>query len=157
MGGRAAGREQGRELTRMFEETALLYLRLSAFAARLHGQGALSGPRRTVLVTLARTGPQTVAQMARQRSQSRQRFQPLVNALLSEGLVRAVANPAHRQSKLIELTRQGQRAVDRFHATEERWYGRVAAEVTAPRLARATSVMRDVRVDLERLLNEGQS
>lgn len=151
MRGRTAARAHGLELTRFFEETALLYLRLTAFAARLHGQGALSGPRRTVLVTLARTGPQTVAQMARQRSQSRQRFQPLVNALLQDGLVQAEANPAHRQSKLIALTPRGRRAVDRFHATEARWYGRVAAGVTAARLARATAVLRDVRRDLERL------
>ena len=49
------------QVARLFEENVLLYLRLNAWAARFYGKGQLSGPRRTVLVSLASSGPQTVA------------------------------------------------------------------------------------------------
>src|SRR5687767_9467187 len=125
LSGRQEGRMAGpsahsRQLAQLFDETVRLYLRLSALSTRIHGGGQLSGPRRTVLVGLARSGAQTVAQMARARAQSRQRFQPLVNALLRDRLVRAVPNAAHKQSPLIELTPRGRREVARIHAVESR-------------------------------------
>ena len=102
-----------------------VYLRLSALAVKMHGKGPLSGPRRTVLLSLARSGPRTVAQMAREREQSRQRFQPLVNALIADGLLEAVPNPAHRQSPLIALTAKGERAVQRVQQIEVEWRPRL--------------------------------
>jgi DNA-binding MarR family transcriptional regulator len=146
--------EHSRELARLFDETVRLYLRLSALSARIHGGGQLSGPRRTVLVGLARTGPQTVAHMARGRAQSRQRFQPLVNALLRDGLVRAVPNAAHKQSPLIELTPRGRREVARIHDIEGRGRGRVAVGISAYRLARSAAVLRAVSADIERELED---
>lgn len=147
-----ATREQHRQLMRLFEETVLLYLRLTALAARMHGRGPLSGPRRTVLTSLARTGPQTVAQMARRRAQSRQRLQPLVNALLSEGLLEALPNPAHKQSPLIALTARGRQAVARFKRTEEAWRSRLAIATPARRIEQTVAVVTEVRNSLERLL-----
>jgi DNA-binding MarR family transcriptional regulator len=134
----------------LFDAVVLLYLRLSALSARIHGGGALSGPRRTVLVGLSRTGPQTVAQMARVRAQSRQRFQPLVNALISDGLVRAIPNPAHKQSSLIELTQRGHRAVARIHAIEGAGHARVGTNLSALSLSRSLAVLRSVTADIER-------
>ena len=151
MAGRAA---HSRELARLFDETVRLYLRLSALSTRIHGGGELSGPRCTVLVGLARTGPQTVAQMARARAQPRQRFQPLVNALRRDGLVRAVANAAHRQSPLIELTPRGRAAVARIHDIESRGRGRVAVRIPAVTLARSATVLRAISADIERELED---
>jgi DNA-binding MarR family transcriptional regulator len=141
-----------RQLAALFDETVRLYLRLSALSTRIHGGGQLSGPRRTVLVGLARGGAQTVAQMARARAQSRQRFQPLVNALLRDGLVRAVPNAAHKQSPLIELTARGRKAVARIHAIESRGRGRVAVQISEVSLARSAAVLRAISVDIEREL-----
>jgi hypothetical protein len=69
------------ELGWLFKETVSLYLRLTSDASAIHGHGALSGPRRTVLTAFAQSGPQTVARLARSRAQSRQRLQPLINGL----------------------------------------------------------------------------
>ena len=151
MTGRAAHSQQ---LAQLFDETVRLYLRLSALSARIHGGGRLSGPRRTLLVGLARSGPQTVAQMARARAQSRQRFQPLVNSLLRDGLVRAVPNAAHKQSPLIELTPRGRATVARIHAIESRGRQRVAVRISAVTLKRSAAVLRAVSADLERELAE---
>ena len=147
MTGRAAHSQQ---LAHLFDETVRLYMRLSALSTRIHGGGPLSGPRRTLLVGLARTGPQTVAHMARARAQSRQRFQPLVNALLRDGLVRAVPNAAHKQSPLIELTPRGRKEVARIHAIESRGRHRVAIEIPTASLARCVAVLRAVSADIER-------
>jgi DNA-binding MarR family transcriptional regulator len=148
------GDEWWRELGVFFDESVRIYLRLSALAARMHGQGPLSGPRRTVLVGLARSGPRTVAQMAREREQSRQRFQPLVNALIADGLLQAVSNPAHRQSPLVALTPKGERAVQRIEQIEAEWRPRLNVHVSTVRLKDAVRVMQHIRTDLERLVHD---
>jgi DNA-binding MarR family transcriptional regulator len=141
-------------LLALFEENVVFYHRLTALAEKMHGKGALSGPRRTILVGLARSGPRTVAQMARDRSQARQRFQPLVNGLIDEGLLEAVANPAHKQSPLIALTRKGRRALERIHRIEEAWRPRLKLDAANAKLADTTAVLREVRQEIERLIRE---
>lgn len=148
------GDEWWREISELFDEVVRFYLRLSAVAAKMHGEGPLSGPRRTVLVSLHRSGPRTVAQLAKEREQSRQRFQPLVNALIADGLLQAVPNAAHKQSPLIVLTAKGSRAVRRIHAIEKAWRPRLDVPISKARLADATRVLRDVRGELERLLRD---
>lgn len=148
------GDDWWREIGEFFDESVRCYLRLSALAAKMHGKGPLSGPRRTVLVGLARGGPRTVAQMARERELSRQRFQPLVNALIADGLLRAVPNPAHRQSPLIALTPKGEKAVQRIEQVEQEWRPRLNVPVSTTRLKEAVGVMRLVRAELERLVHE---
>ena len=148
------GDEWWRELSELFDESVRFYQRLSALAAKMHGEGPLSGPRRTVLVSLHRSGPRTVAQLAREREQSRQRFQPLVNALIADGLLQAVPNAAHEQSALIVLTAKGRRTVRRIHAIEKAWRPRLEVPIAKARLAAATRVLRGVRGELERLLRE---
>jgi DNA-binding MarR family transcriptional regulator len=129
----------------LFEETVSLYHQLTASAVKIHGGGALSGPRRTVLVGLARSGRQTVAQMARGRAQSRQRFQPLVNGLIADGLVEAVPNPSHKSSPLIALTRRGERSVRTILERESSLRARFRIESSPAAVRRAAMVLREVR------------
>jgi DNA-binding MarR family transcriptional regulator len=143
-----------RQLGEFFDENVRVYLRLSALAVKMHGKGPLSGPRRTVLLGLARSGPRTVAQMAREREQSRQRFQPLVNALIADGLLEAVPNPAHRQSLLIALTAKGERAVQRIQQIEVEWRPRLDVRVSTMRLKDTVEVMQLIRTELERLVHD---
>ncbi len=63
---------------------------------------------RNVLQILARHGPRTVPQVARQIKTSRQNVQVLVNRLQTQGLVEFTANPAHKRSDLVRLTASGQ-------------------------------------------------
>ena len=135
----------GTALGVLFEETVLLYFRLTADAAVIHGQGTLSGPRRTVLASLARTGPLTVAQMARARGQSRQRFQPLVNRLLAEGLVQTKPNPRHKVSPLIALTARGKSEVRRSLEREEALREGLIVASTPKALLQAAAILHEVR------------
>jgi DNA-binding MarR family transcriptional regulator len=142
----------GAELATLFEETVALYHRLTADASTIHRFGPMSGPRRTVLVALARSGPQTVAHMARARAQPRQRFQPLVNGLLVDGLVEARPNPMHERSPLIALTTRGEKTVTQIVETEAALRGRLKLTMSSGRVARAAAVLRDVRLALENQL-----
>jgi DNA-binding MarR family transcriptional regulator len=136
----------------LFDECVLLYLRLTALASKIHRQGPLSGPRRTVLVSVSESGPETVAQMARRRAQSRQRFQPLVNALIADGLLQAIPNAAHKQSPLIALTPRGRKAVERFHKIEQQGRSRLKISANTTAIVESVALIRDVRVALEGVL-----
>lgn len=151
------GEDWWREIGQFFDESVRIYLRLTALAAKMHGKGPLSGPRRTVLVSLGRSGPRTVAQMAREREQPRQRLQPLVNALIAEGLVVATPNPAHKQSPLMVLTPKGEKAIRRIQQIEMKWRPRLDVPVSTERLKDTLRVMQLIRAELERLVHEDSS
>jgi DNA-binding MarR family transcriptional regulator len=99
-------------------EIALVFFRLRNTGRRLVGQGRHSTGRRSVLKSLAESGPQTVPQLARARALSRQHLQMLVNDLGSDRLVRLIPNPRHKRSALVTLTRKGRLAVTRMHRDE---------------------------------------
>jgi DNA-binding MarR family transcriptional regulator len=134
----------------LFDEAVALYLRLTAIAATMYRRGELSGPRRTLLMALARSGPQTVAHLARARAQSRQRLQPLVNALIDEELLATQANPVHKQSPLVVLTARGQKLAQAIAIREGALREKLRLASSRRRIVDAVEVLRDVRQALER-------
>jgi len=81
----------------------------------------LTAALRAMLEHLSQAGPQTVPQVAREKSVKRQSIQELVDQLRERGLVETMENPAHRRSGLIKLTRNGQqlfKEVQRREAAE---------------------------------------
>jgi len=137
-------------LGELFDATVGLYLRLTAAAESIHQQGALSGPRRTVLMSLARGGPRTVAHLARARAQARQRIQPIVNQLVDEGLAVLRPNPVHRRSMLVVLTAKGRRAAREVDAIERRLRAQISPAASIKTLRQAARVLHDVRLAVER-------
>ena len=137
------------ELARLFEEVVRFYLSLTHTATLMYRHGQLSGPRRTLLVMLSRTGPFTVAQIAKARRESRQRVQPLVNALVRAGALAYASNPAHKRSPLITVTPKGQKTVQYILELENTLRARVTLDVPARHLAAAAEVLRQVREALE--------
>ena len=92
---------------------------------------------RGVMASLAAAGPRTVPDLARERTVSRQHIQAVVNELIAAGLSRAVANPAHRRSVLIELTDKGRQAYAQVRSREVEVMARTAPAVSAADLAAA--------------------
>jgi DNA-binding MarR family transcriptional regulator len=97
------------------EAIADLMLEVAQFFFRLRAMGQKTGLITSwgagsfgFLRSLALIGPLTVPQIARMRPTSRQRMQRLADELAGEGLVEFVANPRHRRSQLVRLTRKGQ-------------------------------------------------
>ncbi len=76
-------------------------------------------PMRAVLERLT-DGPMTVPQVARSLWLPRQVVQRLADAAVALGYVRFADNPAHRRSRLAELTGEGRRVFAEIHARELR-------------------------------------
>jgi DNA-binding MarR family transcriptional regulator len=112
-------------------------------------EGPVTAGHREVLRELALSGPQTVPQLARARSVSRQNIQILTNALLKEKLVAREANPAHQRSHLIRLTPRGRRLVEESLGREERRLRHLEVPVTRGEVKTAVRVLRAVCTALE--------
>lgn len=130
-------------------EVARLFHCLRSVAEAVHQQGQLSGARREVLRNLEREGAQTVPQMARARSYSRQHAQMLVNALLKEGYVELQANPAHRRSPLVQVTAAGRARLAEMVRREQRLWGSVTTGLSPRQLATAERTLRALRETFE--------
>ncbi|UCC74687.1 MAG: winged helix-turn-helix transcriptional regulator [Gemmatimonadota bacterium] len=146
-----AGAGGGREaaLAAVIAETAALFRRLRAAAEELYGQVALSGARRDVLSDLAAHGPQTVPQLARARSVTRQHVQALVNPLVEAGYVELLDNPAHRRSRLVSLTPRGEGLVDEMNRRETEVLRVLEVAARDDDLERAVDALRAVREAFE--------
>jgi DNA-binding MarR family transcriptional regulator len=123
--------------------------RLRTLGERLHGQGEPSAARRDVLSGLERHGAQTVPQMARARSVTRQHVQALVNLLAETGYVECIENPAHKRSGLVRLTRRGREFVATMDQREAWFLRQLNVGATNRELGEAVAVLRAVREALD--------
>ncbi len=89
--------------------TRRLFQRLAAAGDELHQDLGITTSQRAVLEFLSQHQPQTVPQMAREKTVSRQHIQTIVNKLLERGWVECTVNPAHTRSSLIRMTSTGTR------------------------------------------------
>ena len=137
--------DRGAAIGLLVEETVALFRQLRQVAAEVHGEGPRSGGRRNLLKELDRLGPRTVPQMARSRSVSRQHVQSHVNELASEGYVELKDNPAHKRSRLVQLTEEGRRVLAEMERREMRAFANLEVEARADEVARAAAVLREVR------------
>ncbi len=133
----------------LINETSLLFNRLKIVADEVHHQGEMSGGLRSVLRSLHKLGPQTVPQMARSRSVSRQHIQMLVNQLIEAGHLEMVSNPAHKRSALIQLTPHGRKEVETMHRREIDLMAQTGFSVTDRELREAAETLRAVRALFE--------
>lgn len=98
---------------------------------------------------LARYGAQTVPELARARSVTRQNVQPVVDALLAEGLVALADNPAHARSLLVAITARGERLVRRWDEADARVLAAVGRGLSAADLEITARTLRAVRERFE--------
>lgn len=112
----------GRTASSKGEAIADLILEVAQFFFRVRAAGRKAGFFTSwgagafgVLRSLALLGPLTVPEIARMRPTSRQRMQRLADQLAAQGLVEFIDNPKHRRSKLVRLSREGQRSYRRLN------------------------------------------
>ncbi len=105
-------------LYRVIWRTRRLFQRIVAEFQPVPGGAPLSLPQRAVLEFLDREDRQTVPDLARNRSVSRQHIQVSVNGLIERGWVESLPNPAHRRSPLIGLTPAGRDRLANAQAIE---------------------------------------
>jgi DNA-binding MarR family transcriptional regulator len=110
-----------------------------------HDDIGLGASHRAVLVSLYRGGDQTVPALARARPVSRQHIQILVNALLEQLLVEAIANPAHKSSPLIRLTRAGRARFEAMRAKERALLESMRLPATSAEMTATADTLRRLR------------
>lgn len=136
-------------LRAVVDETVALNHRLQWVAERMYGDDGHRATRRGILRGLARYGPQTVPALARARSVTRQNVQPVVDALVREGLVALVANPEHARSPLVTVTAHGSELVHAWDLADARVLSAVGRGLSRSDLEITARTLRAVRERFE--------
>ncbi len=138
----------------LVDEVVALFHLLQAVASRVHQDIGITAAKRGVLIGIAKSGAQTVPQMARARPVSRQYLQTIVNQLSDEGLVEMTANPAHKRSGLIQLTPAGKELVAGLAEKEKDLVGALQIEATEREMQTTLAVLTMLRERLSRFDSE---
>ena len=133
----------------LLNEVRLTFHRAARLAEALHADEPITVGQRAVLEYLQRNGASTVPAMARTRFVTRQHVQALVNALVDEGLVELLTNPAHKRSSLVSLTPAGERMIARVRKREAQHLGRTGFGASRAEIERAARTLRALREPLE--------
>ena len=96
------------------------------------------------VLTAAGCDVRTVPQIARRMGLTRQGVQRIANQLVEDGLARFVANPDHRASPILALTRRGAAVDDAISDSHARWSNRLAKKLDGKRLEMALEGVRDL-------------
>lgn len=140
-----------RALAELIEEALATSRRVEASIEALHGARGPSRGGRALLKDLARSWPQTVPQLARRRSVTRQHVQALVNSLSEAGWVELQANPEHRRSRLVCVTERGRELISGMERRERELFSALAVAEGGEEIGRAAEVLRSLRESLEGL------
>lgn len=114
---------------------------LKTLGDELHGNRGITAAMRAVMESLAEAGEQTVPQMARAKSVSRQHIQVNVDALEQAGLVRLGNNPGHQRSPFIALTGKGRATFASIRRREETPLDQIAKAFTLKELTTASDTL----------------
>jgi DNA-binding MarR family transcriptional regulator len=117
----------------------------------LHRQFGITASMRAVMESLYEGGPQTVPQVARSKSVTRQHIQTLVDQLLEAGLAVGAPNPDHKRSPLIELTQLGHEAFEDMQRREQSLLTQLTAALPARDLMIAVETIRKLNEQLQQL------
>lgn len=108
----AAGRKrisaETRAVFELLQEVVATFFKLRAVGHRGGSVNAWGGGVWGLLHSLQTLGPQTVPQLARARPVARQHIQKLADEMAEDGLVEFIDNPAHRRSRLLRMTSEGE-------------------------------------------------
>jgi DNA-binding MarR family transcriptional regulator/uncharacterized glyoxalase superfamily protein PhnB len=106
------------------EPSALIARAVLRLARRLRGARpgkAVNLSTLALLTALARRGPMSAAQLAREEKLQPQSLTRLLAAMTREGLIVRETDPADRRAHVIQITREGRGVVARDHAARRAW------------------------------------
>ncbi len=138
-----------RAMLDVIDQTARAFFRLRAAGMRSGAVTRWGGGLWGFLRSLARDGPQTVPRLARARPVSRQRIQKLADELAADGLVEFIDNPAHRRSRLVRLTAEGEAAYEEITGRLLGMCEALAEDMAEEDLHTTTAVLAALRRKLE--------
>ena len=106
---------RGEAIADLILDVAQFFFRIRAFGQKTGFMTSWGAGAFGFIRSLALLGPLTIPEIAKMRPTSRQRMQRLADELAAEGLVELVDKPRHRRSKLVRLTRKGNRHYHRLN------------------------------------------
>lgn len=131
------------------DETIALFHWLSWVSDQIYGDDARGAARRWTLRRLHRDGPSTVPELARARAIRRQSIQPVVDALVEDGLVFATPNPRHARSTRFAIADAGVKLVHRLDRIDDRVLRAVSRGIVERDLAISSETLRRLRAGFE--------
>lgn len=126
--------------------------RLKALADALHEDLDVTAAMRAVIETLYENGDQTVPQIARSKSVTRQHIQVIVNRLVRSRLVTLGQNPGDRRSPRVVLTGRGRSTFERMREREKAVFAELAAALGRHDLAATLATLDALQAILDRKL-----
>jgi DNA-binding MarR family transcriptional regulator len=133
----------------VIDECIVLADRLVWLAEHIHGDEGRGAVRRGILRGVVRFGPQTVPEMAKARTVTRQNVQPVVDALVAEGLLTRLANPAHRRSPRYAPTDAARALVAQMDRNDARVLAAVGRGLRPSDVALTAAILRALRERFE--------
>lgn len=147
----------GKALEDLMVETTYAFFLIRAEGSRI-GTYMPSGSYWGMLRSLKLEGPQTVPQIARSRPVPRQSIQKLADEMAKVGLIEFVNNPAHKRSKFLRLTSEGETAfqemTERIAQEVEHLAQQFSQETDITELQTAVSVMKRLSATLKKIVSE---
>ena len=141
----------GRATNNKGEAIADLILEVAQFFFRIRALGQKAGFMTSwgagafgFIRSLALVGPLTVPEIAKMRPTSRQRMQRLADELAIEGLVEFIDNPRHRRSKLVRLTRKGNKHYLRLNAQLSKIASTMGADLIETDIRKSIEIVRQL-------------
>lgn len=139
----------------VIRQIRLGFNQLKALGDALHQDLGITASMRAVMESLAEDGEQTVPQIARRKSVSRQHIQVNVDALLKVSIVVLRNNPAHRRSPVVAMTKQGQSAFKEMRRREKGILNSLAKEFAVNELEQTLNVLARLNDTLMRTREKG--
>ena len=138
-------------LTEVLLEVFRLNGRLLSAGDRLTADMEQSSARWQILGAIRR--PQTVADIARAMGLARQSVQRTTNILEEAGLIAIAENPAHKRSKLVQLTPLGQTILDTISSRQVAWTNEIARRLgmSADEIRSSAVLLRRFGEEVERV------
>ena len=140
----------GRESTllEVADEIYRAYFALQDIESRQSFCGGRTG--RFVMLTIYSAGSMSVPDLAYRRALSRQRMQQVVDLLMEEGFLERQANPRHKTSSLMALTRTGRRKAKPLVRQEKQFFKDRIPWVGQRKIQTCREVLQELRLELEK-------
>lgn len=123
-----------------------LFRRWGAMAAKTIGETQ----SRWQVLSAASTDDKTVAHVARRLGVSRQNVQRVADGMVEDKLARWAANPNHRKSSILQLTRKGRSKFDELMRVAAKYHRQLAEGIEPEQIETARFVLEKFRLQTDR-------
>lgn len=129
--------------------TRRLFQQLRATSDKLLDGTGINTSQRAVLEFLYGNPAQTVSNMAREKTVSRQHIQTVVNSLLELELVTTKENPSHKSSPLIAITSKGKKLYQKITRKEAKVLETMAKEFKEKDISTSINTLKAINTYLQ--------